>query len=88
MSAAELSSRPLWIATFAVGAAVLASGLVYLIAFASFAGYRATAYVVCASAALLCLVAAWRLRNAERAAATVDAAWLARMNVSGGDLDD
>ena len=82
------SSRPLWIATFAVSAGVLACALVYLVAFASFAGYRAAAYVVCACAALLCLVAAWKLRDAERTVAAVDGAWLARVNLPGGDLDD
>lgn len=82
------SSRPLWIATFAVSAGVLASALVYLVALAPFGGYRAAAYVVCAFSAFLCLFAAWKLRDAERAAAAVDGSWLARVHVPDGDLDD
>jgi len=88
MTESESSTRPLWLATFAVSAGVLVGTLVYLIAFASFGGYKVSAYVVCASAALLCLVAAWKLRDAERAVAAVDGSWLARMHVPGGDLDD
>jgi hypothetical protein len=88
MTELHSSSRPLWIATFAVSAGVLACSLVYLIAFASIAGYRPAAYIVCACAALLCIVAAWKLRDADRAVAAVDGAWLARLNVPGGDLDD
>jgi hypothetical protein len=88
MTESESSTRPLWLATFAVSAGVLASALVYLIAFASFGGYKLVAHVVCACAALLCLVAAWRLRDAERAVAAVDGSWLARVHVPGGDLDD
>ena len=82
------SSRPLWIATFSVSAGVLASALVYLIAFASFAGYKGAAYVVCAFAVLSCLVAACKLRDAERTVAAVDGSWLARAHLPDGGLDD
>jgi hypothetical protein len=82
------SSRPLWIATFAVGAGVLACGLVYITALARLNGYMGAAYVVCICAVLLCVVAAWKLRDAERVGAAVDGAWLARVHLPDGDLDD
>lgn len=87
MSSSE-SSRPLWIATFAVSAGVLVCGLVYITAFASLRGYASAAYVVCSCAALLCLFAARKLRDSERVGATVDGAWLARAHAPDGDLDD
>jgi len=84
----DATSRQLWRSTFAVGALVLTGGLVYILAFAQLGGYTHAAYVLCAAAALVCIYAAWKLRDAERTKAAVEGAWLARVNLPEGELDD
>jgi len=84
----DTTTRQLWRSTFAVGALVLTAGLVYILAFAPLGGYAHSAYVLCAVAALVCIYAAWKLHDAERTKPAVEGAWLARVNLPGGELDD
>ena len=80
------SNRALWVATFSLSAAVLAAGLIYLVAFAPLYGYRSGAYVVCAVAGGVCLWAAWGVRDSSRASAAADGLWLAAQNLP--EVDD